>query len=85
MKRIREVLKQVDKPDGLYSNYLNPRSGSWGSSKFVYTKYSTLICNYCILCILSLNFNQVQLVHAWFLEIFYLGSLYACARVCVYV
>ena len=40
MKRIREVLKQVDKPDGLYSNYLNPRTGGWGSSKYVWMNTS---------------------------------------------
>ena len=39
MKRIREVLKQVDKPDGLYANYLNPRSGTWGTSKHMMSIY----------------------------------------------
>lgn len=29
--RVREVLDQIDKPNGLYPNYLNPRSGVWGS------------------------------------------------------
>ena len=31
---MREVLDQIDKPNGLYPNYLNPRSGVWGSRKF---------------------------------------------------
>ncbi|XP_038222869.1 mannosyl-oligosaccharide 1,2-alpha-mannosidase IA [Zerene cesonia] len=28
--RIREVLHNIQKPDGLYPNYINPRSGQWG-------------------------------------------------------
>lgn len=35
MHRVREVLDQIDKPNGLYPNYLNPRSGVWGSRKFI--------------------------------------------------
>ncbi|XP_068698673.1 mannosyl-oligosaccharide 1,2-alpha-mannosidase IA-like [Montipora foliosa] len=31
VSRVREVLNQIDKPNGLYPNYLNPRSGVWGS------------------------------------------------------
>ena len=39
MFRVREVLDQIDKPNGLYPNYLNPRSGVWGSRKFIFTIY----------------------------------------------
>uniref|UniRef100_F1KXX4 alpha-1,2-Mannosidase n=1 Tax=Ascaris suum TaxID=6253 RepID=F1KXX4_ASCSU len=28
--RIREVLSSVEKPEGLYPNYLNPKTGKWG-------------------------------------------------------
>ncbi|XP_047128669.1 mannosyl-oligosaccharide 1,2-alpha-mannosidase IA isoform X1 [Hydra vulgaris] len=28
--KIRDVLLRADKPDGLYPNYMNPNSGSWG-------------------------------------------------------
>lgn len=28
--KIREVLQQMDKPEGLYPNYLNPKTGRWG-------------------------------------------------------
>lgn len=28
--KIRDVLKQVEKPNGLYFNYLNPKTGAWG-------------------------------------------------------
>ncbi|XP_029187089.2 mannosyl-oligosaccharide 1,2-alpha-mannosidase IA-like [Acropora millepora] len=31
VNRVREVLNQIEKPNGLYPNYLNPRSGVWGS------------------------------------------------------
>ena len=46
---MREVLDQIDKPNGLYPNYLNPRSGVWGSRKFnvfssvVYTDTTDII------------------------------------------
>jgi len=29
IKRIREVVSQVDKPEGLYPNYINPSTGKW--------------------------------------------------------
>ena len=31
VQRIRQVLQDVEKHDGLYFNYLNPRTGNWGS------------------------------------------------------
>jgi hypothetical protein len=33
---VREVVDQIQKPNGLYPNYLNPRSGVWGSRKYYY-------------------------------------------------
>lgn len=33
VQRIREVLSSIEKPNGLYSNYLNPRTGKWCQSK----------------------------------------------------
>ncbi|XP_061177561.1 mannosyl-oligosaccharide 1,2-alpha-mannosidase IA-like [Saccostrea echinata] len=30
--KIRETLNSIDKPNGLYPNYLNPRTGRWGQS-----------------------------------------------------
>ena len=35
MAKIRETISQIPKPDGLYSNYLNPKSGKWCSSKCI--------------------------------------------------
>lgn len=32
---IRKVLNQLDKPEGLYPNYLNPSSGQWGQRKYI--------------------------------------------------
>ncbi|XP_041970790.1 mannosyl-oligosaccharide alpha-1,2-mannosidase IA [Aricia agestis] len=29
-QRIRDVLHNIQKPDGLYPNYINPRTGQWG-------------------------------------------------------
>lgn len=34
MKRVREVVKQLDKPGGLFPNYLNPNTGVWGQREF---------------------------------------------------
>jgi len=30
IQKINEVLRKLDRPDGLYPNYLNPRTGRWG-------------------------------------------------------
>lgn len=30
MQKIRDFLDKIEKPDGLYPNYLNPRTGKWG-------------------------------------------------------
>ena len=30
LKKIRHVLTKLDRPDGLYPNYLNPKTGNWG-------------------------------------------------------
>lgn len=35
IKRIREVVSQVDKPEGLYPNYINPSTGKWCLSKLI--------------------------------------------------
>lgn len=31
VNKVREFLNQIEKPNGLYPNFLNPRSGVWGS------------------------------------------------------
>lgn len=35
VKEIRQVLKEIDKPKGLYPNYLNPKTGKWGQRKML--------------------------------------------------
>ena len=40
--RVREVLDQINKPNGLYPNYLNPRSGVWGSRKLFCIFFNTV-------------------------------------------
>lgn len=32
---VRQVLKDIEKPKGLYPNYLNPKTGKWGQRKFI--------------------------------------------------
>ena len=32
VQKIRQVLHDTSKPDGLYPNYMNPRNGAWGQS-----------------------------------------------------
>lgn len=36
VQNIRSVLKELDKPKGLYPNYLNPKTGKWGQRKFIW-------------------------------------------------
>lgn len=31
---IRQVLKDIEKPNGLYPNYLNPKTGKWGQREY---------------------------------------------------
>lgn len=31
---IRQLLKDIEKPNGLYPNYLNPKTGKWGQRKY---------------------------------------------------
>lgn len=34
VQHIRSVLKELEKPKGLYPNYLNPKSGKWGQCEY---------------------------------------------------
>ena len=34
VKKVRQVIQKMDKPNGLYPNYLHPKTGRWGSRKF---------------------------------------------------
>lgn len=33
VENIRTILKELEKPKGLYPNYLNPKTGKWGQRK----------------------------------------------------
>lgn len=35
VQNIRQVLKEIEKPKGLYPNYLNPKTGKWGTITYV--------------------------------------------------
>lgn len=30
VKKVRDFVDKIEKPQGLYPNYLNPRNGAWG-------------------------------------------------------
>lgn len=32
--QIRRVIQGMEKPKGLYPNYLNPKTGKWGQRKY---------------------------------------------------
>ena len=34
VERIRQVLNGLEKPNGLYPNYLNPKTGKWGQREY---------------------------------------------------
>lgn len=38
VQNIRTILKEIEKPKGLYPNYLNPKTGKWGQRTY-YIKY----------------------------------------------
>lgn len=46
--KIRDVLNKTEKPDGLYPNFINPRTGQWGQSESLFT----------IIIIMSITFNN---------------------------
>ena len=37
--KIREIIRQLHRPNGLYPNYLNPRTGKWGQRRFYTGSY----------------------------------------------
>lgn len=41
VQNIRSVLKDIEKPKGLYPNYLNPKTGKWGQRKL----FSSFLCD----------------------------------------
>jgi mannosyl-oligosaccharide alpha-1,2-mannosidase len=43
VNQIRQVLKEIEKPKGLYPNYLNPKSGKWGQREFNLMEFSLKI------------------------------------------
>ena len=39
VENVRKVLKSLDKPKGLYPNYIHPRTGKWGQRKCLNNLY----------------------------------------------
>lgn len=35
VENIRMILKELEKPKGLYPNYLNPKTGKWGQRESI--------------------------------------------------
>lgn len=33
--RIRDVIKKAERPDSLYPNYMNPKTGKWGQREYL--------------------------------------------------
>ena len=74
---IRKVLNRLDKPQGLYPNYLNPNSGQWGqrkSSAHLYYIQSKFFCYafllhfpfvHCLWVKQIPNLNWIQVSHKW--------------------
>lgn len=42
VENVRKVLKSLDKPKGLYPNYIHPRTGKWGQRKWISVIYVIL-------------------------------------------
>ncbi|MEQ2287143.1 Mannosyl-oligosaccharide 1,2-alpha-mannosidase IB [Ameca splendens] len=40
---IRKLLAKMDRPNGLYPNYLNPRTGRWGQRKYMMKTFLVLV------------------------------------------
>lgn len=44
VQKVRTVLKNMEKPKGLYPNYIHPKTGKWGQRKYQ-QKYKFLFSN----------------------------------------
>ena len=80
---IRKVLNRLDKPQGLYPNYLNPNSGQWGqrkSSSPLYLLPSNSLCLALSGCISHLCSTWVSLQHLSGKYALQLRSLWCCAN-----
>lgn len=69
VENVRKVLKSLDKPKGLYPNYIHPRTGKWGQRKWDFSNLCMLIlyilinisnaCNTCVNIIYLANHLQI--------------------------
>ena len=50
---IRKLLAKMDRPNGLYPNYLNPRTGRWGQREYPLVLFSLLFIG--LLCLFYLS------------------------------
>lgn len=45
VENVRKVLKNLEKPKGLYPNYIHPKTGKWGQRELLFFIY-LFICLY---------------------------------------
>lgn len=43
---IQQILKEIEKPKGLYPNYLNPKTGKWGQRMYILFHKCTMWSNH---------------------------------------
>lgn len=43
VENVRKVLKNQEKPKGLYPNYINPKTGNWGQRESLILIFITVI------------------------------------------
>jgi len=43
VEHIRQFVKNLERPDGLYPNFLNPISGKWGQRKYLFSIINAFI------------------------------------------
>lgn len=58
VENVRKVLKSLDKPKGLYPNYIHPRTGKWGQRKCL----NNLRCIYMYLLYFFINIRKYMYI-----------------------
>ena len=69
IRGIRKVLKQIDKPNGLYATLLNPNTGTWCTGTYVHKHIACLflcgaVCiDYCVYSIIYKYMKNIKILH----------------------
>lgn len=59
---IQQILKEIEKPKGLYPNYLNPKTGKWGQRKYFFNPFY-VSPSYILTILFSTSQNTCHWVH----------------------